>query len=133
MPPASGLPDSNAIGASAPADARDSAALAAIKAVVGDKGWIETPADMAPYLQDHRDLYTGRCQAVVRPASREEVADAIKRALTMPLNERRRKWECLMQVVRDTDVGVWRNDFVATLRAVVRPADGDADDAVHAA
>ena len=51
----------------------------------------------------------------------------------MPLNERRRKWECLMQVVRDTDVGVWRNDFVATLRAVEKPADGDADAAVHAA
>ena len=70
---------------------------------------------------------------LVNPFSREELSDAIKRALTMPLSERRRKWECLMQVVRDTDVGVWRNDFVATLRAVEKPADGDADAAVHAA
>jgi len=43
----------------------------------------------------------------------------------MPLEERRRKWESLMQVVRDTDVGVWRDDFVATLRAVERPTGGD--------
>ena len=70
---------------------------------------------------------------LVNPFSREELSDAIKRALTMPLAERRRKWECLMQVVHDTDVGVWRNDFVATLRAVVKPADGDANPAVDAA
>ena len=55
---------------------------------------------------------------LVNPFSREELSDAIKRALVMPLVERRRKWESLMQVVRDTDVGVWRDDFVATLRAV---------------
>ena len=62
---------------------------------------------------------------LVNPFSREELSDAIKRALTMPQAERRRKWEALMQVVRDTDVGVWRDDFVSTLRAVPRPADGD--------
>ncbi|MDZ4274990.1 MAG: hypothetical protein U0995_03060, partial [Erythrobacter sp.] len=57
----------------------------------------------------------------------EELSDAIKRALTMPLEERKRKWECLMQVVRDTDVGVWRDDFVSTLRAIeCRAVGGDA-------
>jgi trehalose 6-phosphate synthase len=60
---------------------------------------------------------------LVNPFSREEMSDAIQRALTMPLSERRRKWECLMQVVRDTDVGVWRDDFVSTLRAIECPAD----------
>jgi trehalose 6-phosphate synthase len=30
-----------------------------------------------------------------------------------------------MQVVRDTDVGIWRDDFVASLSASRRPADGD--------
>lgn len=64
---------------------------------------------------------------LVNPFSREELSDAIKRALTMPLDERKRKWERLMQVVRDTDVGIWRDDFVATLRAVERPADGNGD------
>ena len=59
---------------------------------------------------------------LVNPFSREELADAIHRALTMPLPERRRKWEALMQVVRDTDVGLWRDEFVACLRAVERGA-----------
>ncbi|MDP1913586.1 trehalose-6-phosphate synthase [Brevundimonas sp.] len=73
---------------------------------------------------------------LVNPFSREELSDAIQRALTMPLEERKRKWACLMQVVRDTDVSVWRNDFVATLRAIERPADGNGDAApasAHAA
>jgi trehalose 6-phosphate synthase len=62
---------------------------------------------------------------LVNPFSREELSDAIQRALTMPLAERKRKWESLMQVVRDTDVGIWRDDFVASLSASRRPADGD--------
>ncbi|HEV7226841.1 alpha,alpha-trehalose-phosphate synthase (UDP-forming) [Brevundimonas sp.] len=62
---------------------------------------------------------------LVNPFSREELSDAIHRALTLPLAERRRKWEALMQVVRDTDVSTWRDDFVATLRSVARPSDDD--------
>lgn len=62
---------------------------------------------------------------LVNPFSREELSDAIHRALTLPLAERRRKWEALMQVVRDTDVSIWRDDFVATLRAVEKPSDDD--------
>lgn len=65
---------------------------------------------------------------LVNPFSREELSDAIKRALDMPLEERKRKWAALMQVVRDTDVGVWRDDFVASLRAIAR-GDGDGDGA----
>ena len=52
---------------------------------------------------------------LVNPFSREEVADAIKRALTMPLDERVRKWRSLMEVVRRTDVGLWRDAFVKRL------------------
>jgi len=62
---------------------------------------------------------------LVNPFSREELSDAIHRALTLPLAERRRKWEALMRVVRDTDVSTWRDDFVATLRSVARPSDDD--------
>ena len=64
---------------------------------------------------------------LVNPFSREELSDAIQRALTMPLAERKRKWDCLMRVVRDTDVGIWRDDFVSTLRAVERPTSGNSD------
>jgi len=63
---------------------------------------------------------------LVNPFSREEVADAIKKALTMPLEERIRKWTALMKVVRDTDVGVWRDDYVAALRSVEISGNGDA-------
>ncbi|HZV84566.1 MAG TPA: trehalose-6-phosphate synthase, partial [Brevundimonas sp.] len=71
---------------------------------------------------------------LVNPFSREELSDGIKRALLMPLPERRRKWECLMQVVRDTDVSVWRDDFVGTLRAIERPnGDNGRPVAVYAA
>ena len=64
---------------------------------------------------------------LVNPFSREELSDAIKKALTMPLDERIRKWTALMQVVRDTDVSIWRDDFVTALRQVeVAVGDGDA-------
>ena len=75
---------------------------------------------------------------LVNPFSREELSDAIKRALEMPLTERRRKWEALMTVVHDTDVSIWRDDFVEALQAVVRPGngnghEGDDEAAAHAA
>jgi len=55
---------------------------------------------------------------IVNPFSREELSDAIQRALTMPLEERRQRWSALMQVVRDTDVSIWRDDYVDALRSV---------------
>ena len=55
---------------------------------------------------------------LVNPFSREEIAAAIHRALTMPLAERRRRWTALMQVVRDTDVNHWRDRFVRALKAI---------------
>lgn len=53
---------------------------------------------------------------LVNPFSREELSEAIKTALTMPLAERIRRWEALMRVVRDTDVAIWRDDFVTALK-----------------
>ena len=62
---------------------------------------------------------------LVNPFSREELSEAIKRALTMPLEERIRKWKALMQVVRDTDVGIWRDSYVGALKSVEVRADDD--------
>jgi len=62
---------------------------------------------------------------LVNPFSREELSEAIKKALTMPLKERIRKWEALMQVVRDTDVGIWRDSYVKALMKVERRADDE--------
>lgn len=63
---------------------------------------------------------------LVNPFSREELSEAIKTALRLPLGERIRKWKALMQVVRDTDVAIWRDSFVGALKAVEISDDGDA-------
>lgn len=63
---------------------------------------------------------------LVNPFSREEVADAIHRALTMPLEERIRKWRALIKVVQDTDVSLWRDAYVGALKSVkIAHRDGD--------
>lgn len=53
---------------------------------------------------------------IVNPFSREEVSDAIRRGLAMPLAERRRRWEILVEGVRTDDVAAWRDRFVKALR-----------------
>ncbi len=52
--------------------------LGRIRAAVGPKGWISDGRDMAPYLTDQRGRYHGSCDAVVRPANREEVAEVVR-------------------------------------------------------
>jgi trehalose 6-phosphate synthase len=52
---------------------------------------------------------------IVNPFSREDMADAIKRALIMPLEERRRRWRALMDTVERDNVMEWRDDFVRRL------------------
>ena len=53
---------------------------------------------------------------IVNPFSQEDVADAIKRALAMPLPERRRRWRALMDGVEKDDIMAWRDSFVAALQ-----------------
>lgn len=48
--------------------------LARLRAVTGEKGILTDEADMAPYLQERRELFAGRAAAVLRPASVEEVS-----------------------------------------------------------
>lgn len=52
---------------------------------------------------------------LVNPFSREEMSEAIHKALTLPREERIRKWKILMQIVRDTDVSLWRDAYVSAL------------------
>jgi len=54
------------------------AALAALKAIVGSKGWIDEPDRLEPYLTEERGRFRGRCAAVVRPASTAEVAAVVR-------------------------------------------------------
>ncbi|MEZ5956109.1 MAG: trehalose-6-phosphate synthase [Hyphomonadaceae bacterium] len=52
---------------------------------------------------------------IVNPFSQEDVADAMRRALAMPLQERRTRWRALMDGVERDDIIAWRDNFVASL------------------
>lgn len=53
---------------------------------------------------------------IVNPFSQEDVAEAIKRALGMGVQERRRRWRKLMDNVEKEDVTAWRDAFVRCLK-----------------
>jgi trehalose 6-phosphate synthase len=52
---------------------------------------------------------------LVNPADTEEVADALERALDMPLAERRERWNAMMAVLQKNDITAWRVAFLQAL------------------
>ena len=64
---------------------------------------------------------------VVNPFSQEDMADAIQRALSMPLMERQRRWRALMDGVEKDDVVAWRDSFVSCLEEARDAAQGPGD------
>ncbi len=54
---------------------------------------------------------------IVNPFSHEELSEAMKRALTMDLAERKRRYKALFDGVRKDDVTAWRESFVSALEA----------------
>ena len=64
---------------------------------------------------------------IVNPFAREEVAQAIHRALTMSRDERIERWKSLMTAVRASDVSIWRDDFVRTLTALPGESEAASD------
>jgi trehalose 6-phosphate synthase len=60
---------------------------------------------------------------LVNPYSKEEISDAIYRALQMPLEERVRRWQAMHECVRDRDVVWWRRSFVEALQGNATNAD----------
>lgn len=54
---------------------------------------------------------------LVNPYSKEEISDAILKALNMPREERVRRWKALNESVEREDVLAWRKAFVAALAA----------------
>ena len=52
---------------------------------------------------------------IINPFSREEMSEALHRALSMPLDERIRRWESLMHGVKRDDIVAWRDSFVSAL------------------
>jgi trehalose 6-phosphate synthase len=59
---------------------------------------------------------------LINPHSAEEMADAIRRALWMPLEERIERWRSLMDGVLAQDVMWWRKRFTDALTQVPAPA-----------
>jgi len=55
-----------------------SATLAELKSAVGAGGWLESAADVAPYLIDFRRLYSGATPLVLLPRATEEVARLLR-------------------------------------------------------
>jgi trehalose 6-phosphate synthase len=52
---------------------------------------------------------------LVNPYSKEEISDAIYRALQMPKEERIRRWRAMHESVCKEDVVWWRRNFVSAL------------------
>jgi len=52
---------------------------------------------------------------LVNPYSKDEISDAIAKALEMPRGERIRRWRALMDSVSQEDVLHWRRSFVEAL------------------
>src|SRR5450631_2322741 len=50
------------------------AALAQLKAVVGDGAWLDSPTDIAPFITDFRGLYRGATPLVLLPREVDQVA-----------------------------------------------------------
>ena len=65
-----------------------------------------------------------RAALIVNPMSREDVAEAIRRGLAMPLEERKSRWRDLAEGVETHDVTAWRDAFVEALRRPQPAAEG---------
>lgn len=59
---------------------------------------------------------------LVNPHDVAGTADAIHKALMMPLDERRERWEVLAAAVRERDIAWWRHKFLGALESIGRPA-----------
>lgn len=55
---------------------------------------------------------------IVNPYDVESVADAMRRALTMPLEERRERWQAMFDWLQRYDVAAWQRSFTEALETV---------------
>ena len=53
---------------------------------------------------------------IVNPHDIQGMAETLKRALEMPLGERRERWRAMMDTLKQNDMSAWRNGFVGELR-----------------
>jgi trehalose 6-phosphate synthase len=55
---------------------------------------------------------------IVNPHDSVGMCEALQRALSMPVDERKRRYETNMAALRKNDLGVWRDTYLRDLRAV---------------
>ena len=53
---------------------------------------------------------------IANPYDPDAVAEALHKAMQMPLAERRERWQAMMAVLRRNDITVWRESFLNALR-----------------
>ncbi|MER0237160.1 trehalose-6-phosphate synthase [Fulvimarina sp. MAC8] len=63
---------------------------------------------------------------VVNPYNTDDVAAAMQRALTMPLQERKRRWEAMREAVFSGTAQTWCQSFIETLEASHDVSEGEA-------
>ena len=59
---------------------------------------------------------------IVNPYDEDSVADALSRAILMPVGERRERWRAMMNRLTQHDVHAWRSEY---LEALERPMPAD--------
>ncbi len=94
----------------------------------------QDPADpgvliLSPLAGAAREL-TGALQ--VNPYDTRGLAHAMQAALTMPLQERRRRYTSMMQVIRRNDITAWHRRFTEALAATAEPDPSATTDAAPA-
>ncbi len=52
---------------------------------------------------------------VINPLDADDIGEALERALTMPLPERRERWAAMFDTVRTQDISAWREAFLQRL------------------
>lgn len=70
---------------------------------------------------------------IVNPYDPDQVADAMAKALNMPLPERKERWQSAFDVISRHDVYHWSKSFIAELEQLVQGPGGASGDAVAAA
>jgi len=59
---------------------------------------------------------------IVNPFDIDGTADALNRALSMPLGERHERWSTMMETLRANSIGTWRRRYLHALEATQQAA-----------
>ena len=61
---------------------------------------------------------------IVNPFDVDDMSDAMQRAITMPLEERRERWGAMMKTLEKNDISAWRDNFLSELEQAHATLDG---------